>query len=66
MIPKEFKLKDFSDDVYVWKNTNIGLQSLSEDQWREEIINAIAKCAREEQPIQAPMSSYLLETTAGE
>jgi len=62
---KDSEIKDFNNDVYVWKDANIGLYPVSEEQWREEIINTIAKCTREGQPIQAPISSYLLETVAG-
>lgn len=58
-------VKDFNNDVYAWKSSNIGLYPLSEEQWREEIINAAARCAREGQPVQAAISSYLLETVAG-
>lgn len=58
-------MKDFNNDVYVWKSTNTGLYPLSKEQWREEIINATARCAREGQPVQVPISSYLLETIAG-
>lgn len=57
-------MKDFTNDLYVWKNVN-GLYPLSEEQWREEIINTAARCAREGQPVQASISSYLLETVAG-
>ncbi|KMQ91499.1 cytoplasmic dynein 2 heavy chain 1-like protein [Lasius niger] len=65
LISKDSEVKDFNNDVYVWKSANVGLYPLSEEQWREEIINAAARCAREGQPVQAPISSYLLETIAG-
>nr|XP_012219219.1 PREDICTED: cytoplasmic dynein 2 heavy chain 1 [Linepithema humile] len=65
LISKDSEAKDFSNDVYVWKSTNVGLYPLSEEQWREEIINAAGRCAREGQPVEAPISSYLLETAAG-
>lgn len=65
LISKDSEVKDFNNDVYTWKSANIGLYPLSEEQWREEIINAAARCAREGQPVQASISSYLLETVAG-
>lgn len=65
LISKDSEVKDFNNDVYVWKSANTGLYPLSKEQWREEIINATAKCAREGQPVQVPISSYLLETIAG-
>ncbi|KAL6266424.1 hypothetical protein P5V15_003274 [Pogonomyrmex californicus] len=64
IISKNSEITDFNNDVYVWKNANIGLHPLSEEQWREEINNTAARCAREGQPVQAPMSSYLLEIVA--
>lgn len=65
LISKDSEVKDFNNDVYAWKSANIELYPLSEEQWREEIINAAARCAREGQPVQASISSYLLETVAG-
>ncbi|XP_018402903.1 PREDICTED: cytoplasmic dynein 2 heavy chain 1 [Cyphomyrmex costatus] len=65
LISKDSEVKDFNNDVYAWKSANIGLYPLSEEQWREEIINAAARCAREGQPVQASISSYLLEIIAG-
>ncbi|XP_032668403.1 cytoplasmic dynein 2 heavy chain 1 [Odontomachus brunneus] len=64
LLSKESEVKDFANDLYVWKNVN-GLYPLSEEQWREEIINTAARCTREGQPVQAPISTYLLETVAG-
>lgn len=52
-------------DVYIWKHGNNGLLSLDEEQWRKEIINAAARCAREGDPVQASISSHLLHTVAG-
>ncbi|EFN76217.1 Cytoplasmic dynein 2 heavy chain 1 [Harpegnathos saltator] len=65
LLSKESEVKDFTNDLYVWKNANVGLYPLSEEQWREEVINVAARCAREGQEVQAPVSSYLLETVAG-
>lgn len=65
LLSKDSEAKDFNNDVYVWKSANVGLYPLSEEHWREEIINAAARCAREGQPVEAPISSYLLETAAG-
>ncbi|XP_020293197.1 cytoplasmic dynein 2 heavy chain 1 [Pseudomyrmex gracilis] len=65
LLSKQFDVKDFDDDTYVWKDANIGLYPLSKEQWREEIITTAARCAREGQPIQTSISSYLLETVAG-
>ncbi|XP_071561821.1 cytoplasmic dynein 2 heavy chain 1 [Temnothorax nylanderi] len=65
LISKDSEVKDFNNDVYAWKSANIGLYPLTEEQWREEVINAAARCAREGQPVQASISSYLLETVAG-
>lgn len=52
-------------DVYIWKHGNNGLLPLDEEQWRKEIINAAARCAREGDPVQASISSHLLHTVAG-
>ncbi|KZC10148.1 Cytoplasmic dynein 2 heavy chain 1 [Dufourea novaeangliae] len=52
-------------DVYIWKHGNTGLSGLDEEQWRNEIINAAARCAREGDPVQASISSHLLRTMAG-
>ncbi|XP_078051355.1 cytoplasmic dynein 2 heavy chain 1-like, partial [Augochlora pura] len=52
-------------DVYIWKRGNTGLSALDEEQWRKEIINAAARCAREGDPVQASISSHLLRTVAG-
>ncbi|XP_017764042.1 PREDICTED: cytoplasmic dynein 2 heavy chain 1 [Eufriesea mexicana] len=52
-------------DVYIWKRGNNGLLPLDEEQWRKEIINAAARCAREGDPVQASISSHLLHTVAG-
>ncbi|KAL0104886.1 hypothetical protein PUN28_016497 [Cardiocondyla obscurior] len=65
LVSKDSEVKNFNNDIYAWKNANIELYPLSEEQWREEIINAAARCAREGQPLQAPISTYLLETVAG-
>ncbi|XP_029665147.1 cytoplasmic dynein 2 heavy chain 1 [Formica exsecta] len=65
LISKDSEVKNFNNDVYVWKSANTGLYPLSKEEWREEIINAAARCAREGQPVQVPISSYLLETIAG-
>ncbi|XP_017891098.1 cytoplasmic dynein 2 heavy chain 1 isoform X2 [Ceratina calcarata] len=52
-------------DVYVWKHGNNGLSPLDEEQWRKEMINAAARCAREGDPVQASISSHLLRAVAG-
>lgn len=65
LISKDSEVKDFNNDIYAWKSANTGLYPLSEEQWREEIINAAARCDREGQPVQASISSYLLEIVAG-
>nr|XP_033320776.1 cytoplasmic dynein 2 heavy chain 1 [Megalopta genalis] len=52
-------------DVYIWRRGNTGLSALDEEQWRKEIINAAARCAREGDPVQASISSHLLRTVAG-
>ncbi|XP_043507557.1 cytoplasmic dynein 2 heavy chain 1 [Frieseomelitta varia] len=52
-------------DVYTWKCGNNELLALDEEQWRKEIINAAARCAREGDPVHASISSHLLHTVAG-
>ncbi|XP_051159645.1 cytoplasmic dynein 2 heavy chain 1 [Leptopilina boulardi] len=51
------------DDVFVWKG--VGLSPMEKESWRKEIEGAAAKCAREGDPLQAVISSHLLQTTAG-
>ena len=51
--------------MYTWKCGNNELLALDEDQWRKEIINAAARCAREGDPVHASISSHLLHTVAG-
>lgn len=52
------------NDVYIWKRGNNGLLPLDQDQWRNEIINAAARCAREGDPVHASISFHLLHTVA--
>ncbi|XP_047369553.1 cytoplasmic dynein 2 heavy chain 1 isoform X1 [Vespa velutina] len=53
------------NDVYVWKVGNTELLPIVEEDWKNNIINVAAKCAREGEPIQATITSYLLQMIAG-
>ncbi|XP_024946848.1 cytoplasmic dynein 2 heavy chain 1 isoform X2 [Cephus cinctus] len=57
--------KTSGDDIYAWKGGAAGLLPFGEEQWRKEVENAVAKCAREGEPIQASMSPHLLQIVAG-
>ncbi|CAK9809936.1 Cytoplasmic dynein 2 heavy chain 1 [Anthophora quadrimaculata] len=65
ILSKAGKSVTTGSDVYIWKRGNNGLLPLDEEQWRKEIINAAARCAREGDPVQASISSHLLHTVAG-
>ncbi|XP_076387639.1 dynein cytoplasmic heavy chain beethoven [Megachile rotundata] len=65
ILSKTLKTLMPGSDVYIWKRGNNGLLPSDEEQWRNEIINAAARCAREGDPVQASISSHLLRTVAG-
>ncbi|XP_076748967.1 dynein cytoplasmic heavy chain beethoven [Xylocopa sonorina] len=65
ILSKAIESTSSGNDVYIWKRGNNGLSPLDEEQWRKEVINAAARCAREGDPVQASISSHLLHTVAG-
>lgn len=54
-----------TDDVYVWRGGSVGLTPLEQEIWKKEIEAASARCAREGEPLQAAISSHLLQIAAG-
>ncbi|XP_029051229.2 cytoplasmic dynein 2 heavy chain 1 [Osmia bicornis bicornis] len=65
ILSKTLKTLMPGSNVYIWKGGNNGLLPFDEEQWRKEIINAAARCAREGDPVQPSISSHLLHTVAG-
>lgn len=59
------EVKNTINDVFVWKIGNTELLPIVEEEWKNNIINAAAKCAREGEPIQATITSHLLQMIAG-
>ncbi|XP_043684796.1 cytoplasmic dynein 2 heavy chain 1 [Vespula pensylvanica] len=62
---KMIEVKNTINDVFVWKIGNTELLPIVEEEWKNNIINAAAKCAREGEPIQATITSHLLQMIAG-
>ncbi|XP_023289902.1 cytoplasmic dynein 2 heavy chain 1 [Orussus abietinus] len=58
-------VKYSGDDVYVSKGGGAGLIPLSAEEWKLQIENAVARCAREGDPVEASISPHLLQTVAG-
>ena len=58
-----FKSPD--DDVYIWKGGSVGLVPLEKELWKKDIEGASAKCTRDGDPVQAIITSHLLQTAAG-
>lgn len=59
------KKAEEEDTFHVWKGKNDGLSELSENQWLNEIDNALNKFKREGEIVQDTVTSSLLELTAG-
>ncbi|KAL2712648.1 cytoplasmic dynein 2 heavy chain 1 [Vespula squamosa] len=62
---KMVEVKNTINDVFVWKFGNTELLPIVEEEWKNNIINAAGKCAREGEPIQATITSHLLQMIAG-
>ena len=65
MVSRIPELKDFDDGVYVWKGGNARLEFYIADDWRIEVENAVSRCEREGEPVQATVSTYLLKIVSG-
>ncbi|XP_014611048.1 PREDICTED: cytoplasmic dynein 2 heavy chain 1 [Polistes canadensis] len=57
--------KNSINDVFVWKIGNTELLPIVEEEWKDNIVNVAARCAREGEPIHATITSHLLQMVAG-
>ncbi|KAI4495703.1 hypothetical protein M0802_008538 [Mischocyttarus mexicanus] len=57
--------KNTLNDVFVWKTGDNELLPIVEEEWKNNIVNVAARCAREGEPIQATITSHLLQMVAG-